>query len=97
VKKYIRLFHTCLTRRPTAGQFDNSEVMDELMQLRQEEANMLGFETTATVSLAIKLAKDPEQKRFIHFLKISRINQWPRPSKKKKRVDLTQFVSNLTV
>ena len=46
---------------PGKGQWDNSEVMEEILALRHEEANLLGFDNFATVSLATKMADTPEQ------------------------------------
>lgn len=42
---------------PQAGQFDNSEVMQALMQARLEQAQLLGFENYAELSLARKMAR----------------------------------------
>ena len=46
---------------PNAGEFDNSQIMEELLQLRHELANLLGFSTYAESSLATKMAETPEQ------------------------------------
>ena len=46
---------------PSAGQFDNSAIMDELLTLRHELAQMLDFDTYADSSLATKMANDVEQ------------------------------------
>jgi len=40
---------------------DNSMLMAEILQLRQEQAKALGFSTAAELSLASKMAKSPEQ------------------------------------
>ena len=42
-------------------QFDNSALMVELLQLRQEQARLLGFADYAQLSLATKMARRPEQ------------------------------------
>jgi oligopeptidase A len=42
-------------------QFDNSALMVELLQLRQEQAMLLGFADYAQLSLATKMARRPEQ------------------------------------
>lgn len=44
---------------PHAGEFDNSEVMSEIMTLRQELAALAGFDTYADYSLATKMAESP--------------------------------------
>lgn len=46
---------------PNAGQFDNSEVMEETLQLRHELARLLGFSDYAALSLDTKMAESPEQ------------------------------------
>lgn len=52
---------------PHAGQWDNSAVMQEILQLRLEKAQLLGFENYAEYSLATKMAEDPDQ--VIGFLR----------------------------
>lgn len=44
-----------------ASRFDNSAVMAELLALRHEEAQLLGYRHHADVSLVPKMAKSPEQ------------------------------------
>jgi oligopeptidase A len=51
---------------PNAGEFDNSENMAEILKLRHELANLLGFESYAHYSLASKMADTPAQ--VIQFL-----------------------------
>lgn len=46
---------------PNAGDWDNSELIDEILALRHELANLLGFDNYATYSLATKMADTPEQ------------------------------------
>jgi oligopeptidase A len=46
---------------PQAGEFDNSDNMAEILKLRHELANLLGFESFAHYSLATKMADSPEQ------------------------------------
>ncbi|GED23740.1 oligopeptidase A [Halomonas halmophila] len=51
---------------PNAGDFDNAPVMAEILALRQELAELLGFATYADYSLATKMAESPQ--RVIGFL-----------------------------
>ncbi|NVK37634.1 MAG: oligopeptidase A [Gammaproteobacteria bacterium] len=51
---------------PHAGEFDNSDNMAEILKLRHEMANLLGFDSYAHYSLASKMAETPEQ--VIQFL-----------------------------
>lgn len=46
---------------PHAGQFDNSELMNEMLALRQEKAKLLGFANFAELSIATKMAESPKQ------------------------------------
>ncbi len=46
---------------PHAGQFDNGPLMDEIVALRHELALLLGFANYAELSLATKMADEPEQ------------------------------------
>lgn len=46
---------------PNAGEYDNSEIMDEILALRHEVAQLLGFNNYAERSLATKMAETPEQ------------------------------------
>lgn len=51
---------------PNAGKWDNSQLMDEILALRHELAQLLGYTNYAERSLATKMADDPTQ--VIHFL-----------------------------
>jgi oligopeptidase A len=51
---------------PSAGRFNNTPIMEEILQLRHEMATLLGFQNYAEFSLAIKMAKTP--KRVLDFL-----------------------------
>lgn len=51
---------------PDAGRWDNSHIMEEILQLRTEQAQILGFENYATLSIEKKMA--PSCERVIAFL-----------------------------
>ncbi|WP_429143732.1 oligopeptidase A [Aeromonas hydrophila] len=51
---------------PKAGKWDNSAIMTELLALRRELAQLLGFANYAELSLATKMADKPEQ--VVNFL-----------------------------
>lgn len=58
--------HTAFVTRasdqgPNAGEFDNSEVMNEIVALRHELAQLLGFNSFGEKSLATKMAESPQQ------------------------------------
>lgn len=46
---------------PNAGKWDNSEIMEEILSLRVELAQLLGFEHYTERSLATKMAENPQQ------------------------------------
>ena len=46
---------------PNAGKWDNSVVMEEILTLRVELAKLLGFEHYTDLSLATKMAENPQQ------------------------------------
>ncbi|MEL7291326.1 MAG: oligopeptidase A [Pseudomonadota bacterium] len=48
-------------RGPNAGQWDNTEIINEQLKLRYEVARMLGFNTFSEKSLATKMAENPSQ------------------------------------
>jgi oligopeptidase A len=51
---------------PHAEQFDNSDIMNEILALRHELALLLGFQNYTELSLATKMVKNPSI--VIHFL-----------------------------
>ncbi len=54
---------------PQAGQWDNGPVMMEILQKRQQQAELLGYENYAALSLATKMADSPaEVERFLEQL-----------------------------
>ncbi|MGL9773655.1 MAG: oligopeptidase A [Sodalis sp. (in: enterobacteria)] len=46
---------------PDAGKWDNGPIMREILALRHELAQLLGFDSYADKSLATKMAQDPQQ------------------------------------
>jgi oligopeptidase A len=54
---------------PNAGEFDNTDIIQETLALRKELAQLLGFDHYAERSLATKMAETPEQVlQFLHDL-----------------------------
>lgn len=54
---------------PSAGRWDNTEVIEKILALRQELAHLLGFSDYAQLSLAPKMAESCEQVlSFLHDL-----------------------------
>lgn len=60
-----KFHHAYITRAsdqgPNAGQFDNSAVINEMLILRHEEAQLLGYNNYAQLSLATKMAESTDQ------------------------------------
>lgn len=66
-----REFYTAYSTRasdqgPNSGRWDNSEVMEKILALRHEQAQLLGFRNYAELSLATKMA--PSTAEVLHFL-----------------------------
>ena len=53
---YLAFMTKASNKGPQAGQFDNSDIMAETLALRQEMAQLLGFNSYAERSLATKMA-----------------------------------------
>ena len=51
---------------PHAGQWDNSQIMEDILSLRHELALLLGFSNYTEYSLATKMADSPDE--VMHFL-----------------------------
>ncbi len=72
---------------PDAGKWDNSEVMQDILALRHEVAQLLGFQNYAERSLATKMAEDPDQVlTFLHDLA-----KRSKPMAKQELAELTGF------
>ena len=89
-----RLYHGYVTRASDqaegdAKRFDNSAVMTEILALRREEAQLLGYENFGQVSLVPKMAHTPEQ--VTHFLRD--LAQRARPFAEKDVADLRAFAA----
>lgn len=72
---------------PNAGKWDNTPLMEEILALRHEVAQLLGFKTYADESLATKMAENPEQ--VLDFL--NDLATRAKPAAEKELVQLRQF------
>jgi len=72
---------------PNAGEFDNSEIIDQLLALRHEVSNLLGFDTYADKSLATKMAENTQQ--VIGFL--DQLAEKSHGQAKQDLAELTEF------
>ena len=64
---------------PNAGQWDNTELMEQILALRYEKAQLLGFNNYAELSLATKMANKPDD--VIHFLEDLAVKSGPQAHK----------------
>jgi oligopeptidase A len=88
-----RLYEAYATRAsdqgPHAGRFDNGALMAEILTLRQEQAQLLGYANFAEVSLATKMAGSPDDvERFLLDLFV-----WARPAAREEREELGAFAA----
>jgi oligopeptidase A len=74
---------------PEAQKFDNSQLIQDILQLREEEAHLLGFENFAEVSVASKMAESPE--KVITFLRD--LAQRAKPFAEKDLQDMRDFAA----
>jgi len=68
---------------------DNTQIIQEILQLRQEEAQLLGFQNYAEVSVATKMADTPD--KVIGFLRD--LSQRAKPYAQKDLEDMRQFAA----
>ncbi|MGE8376580.1 MAG: M3 family metallopeptidase, partial [Diaphorobacter nitroreducens] len=90
-----KLYHAYVTRASDqasgdAARFDNTAVMGEILALRKEEAQLLGYGNFGQVSLVPKMAQSPEQ--VIHFLRD--LAHRARPFAEKDVADLRTFAAD---
>ena len=69
---------------------DNSAIIQEILQLREEEAKLLGYQNYAEVSVATKMADSPA--KVIAFLRD--LAQRARPYAEKDLADMRQFAAD---
>lgn len=61
-----REHYTAFVTRATQNDFDNTEIMEQILALRHEESQLLGFDNYADLSLATKMASSTDE--VISFL-----------------------------
>ena len=74
---------------PHAGQWSNTDLMDQILALRHEAARLLGFNNYAERSLATKMAESPDQ--VMEFL--NDLAERSRPAAERELEDLRAFAS----
>jgi oligopeptidase A len=72
---------------PHSGQWDNSRIIEETLDLRQELAQLLGFANYGELSLATKMAESPAQVRDF----IAQLSEKSRPQAQAEWRELQDF------
>jgi oligopeptidase A len=86
-----RLYRAYVTRASDQGdpKFDNTALMREILQLRQEEARLLGYSNFGEVSIVPKMAESPEE--VVRFLRD--LAKRARPYAEKDVADMRAFAA----
>ena len=86
-----KLYRAYVTRASDLGDpaFDNSALIQEILALRREEAQLLGYRNFGEVSVVPKMAESPDQ--VIHFLRD--LAAKARPHAEKDVTDLRAFAA----
>jgi oligopeptidase A len=86
-----RLYRAYVTRASDQGdpRFDNTALMREILQLRQEEARLLGYSNFGEVSIVPKMAESPEE--VVRFLRD--LAKRARPYAEKDVADMRAFAA----
>ncbi|MCO1333056.1 M3 family metallopeptidase [Microbulbifer sp. OS29] len=90
-----REVHTAFISRasdtgPQGGEYDNSEVMEAILTLRAEQANLLGMKNYAEFSLASKMAADAEA--VLEFL--NDLAERAKPAARSEISELREFATD---
>lgn len=89
-KMYIAYTTRASDQGPQAGQWDNSLVIDQVLALRHEEAQLLGYKNFVELSLVTKMVHKPEEVlKFLYDL-VARV----KPVAEKEIQQLTEFAKN---
>ncbi len=82
-----REHYTAFVTRGSEGNFDNTKIMEQILALRHEEAQLLNFANYAELSLATKMANSPDE--VINFLED--LAQKSLPQARQDLADLQKF------
>ncbi len=88
-----KMYRAYATRASEFGkpEWDNSELMNQIVQLRGEEARLLGFANYGELSLAAKMAETPQQ--VVDFMRELALRA--RPFAEKDLAELREFAKNI--
>ncbi len=89
-KMYIAFTTRASDQGPQAGQWDNSKIIDQILALRHEEAQLLGYKNYVELSLVPKMVHNPQE--VIKFLQdlVARV----RPVAEREYQQLKEFAKN---
>ena len=90
-----KLYRAYATRASEFGkpEFDNTSIITQLLKLKQEEAQMLGFNNFAELSLATKMADSPKQ--VIDFLE--NLAKKAKPYAQQDKLELETYANQLGI
>ncbi|HCO67744.1 MAG TPA: peptidase M3 [Dysgonomonas sp.] len=83
-----KLYKAMYNRGNNNNQYDNKEIINQIVNLRLEKANMLGFKSHADYVLEETMAKNPENVMAL----LNRIWEYALPQAKKEAADLQQMI-----
>jgi len=81
--------YTAFVSRASSGALDNTQVIDELLALRKEQAQLLGFESYSAYSIAAKMADTCDE--VVDFL--NELAKKAKPMAVQELQDLRQFAA----
>ena len=86
-KLYLSFTTRASDQGPNAGKWDNSKIIDETLSLRHQQANALGMNNYSELSLATKMASQPDDvEKFL-----LEVNQFAKKAGVREIEELSQF------
>ena len=89
-EEMYRAYVTRASNLSQEGKFDNAAIIDETLKLRQQVAQLLGFDNYAEYSLATKMAADVDQ--VVDFLED--LAKRSKPQGELEKQELTEFAAS---
>ena len=89
-EELYRAYNTRASDQAEKSEWDNSSIMDEILALRHEQAELLGFDNFAEKSLAKKMARSTDEV----FAFLNDLAARSRPQAEKELDELKQFAKN---
>lgn len=77
-------------KNQSPNSFNNEKIIDDILALRQEKAELLGYQHYAELSLVTKMANNVDQVRDF----LNDIAQYAKPKAEKELAELQQFVTS---